>query len=256
MAAKTDIWMPLYIGDYLADTAHLSTEESGAYLHLLMHQWRTGSLPADLDSMRKITRIDKSAWSSAWRTLQAFFKVCPDGSYSQERLERERVSWSEKKAKAVEKARTAANAKHNPAPSMLQAPLQGVLESCPSPSPSPSPKGEKELSPDESQDRDIVRQVFEFYAEESKRGKEYMLTPLRMTKGLTRWRECKKACDGDEEQALKMMERAVLGLTRDKWNRGENPGNRKYLDWIDHLFGSAEMMSKRIENFHAQKGWR
>jgi uncharacterized protein YdaU (DUF1376 family) len=38
-------WMPLYVGDYIADTAHLSCAESGAYLHLIMHYWRAGSLP-------------------------------------------------------------------------------------------------------------------------------------------------------------------------------------------------------------------
>lgn len=32
-------WMPLYIGDFIADTAHLSAEETGAYILLIMHYW-------------------------------------------------------------------------------------------------------------------------------------------------------------------------------------------------------------------------
>ena len=38
--AKTGIWMPVYIGDYLRDTQDLSAEEHGVYFLLLMHYWQ------------------------------------------------------------------------------------------------------------------------------------------------------------------------------------------------------------------------
>ncbi|MBM2884074.1 DUF1376 domain-containing protein [Chromobacterium phragmitis] len=71
---RADIWMPLYIADYLADTSHLSTEEHGAYLLLLMNAWTNeGSLPANEERLRRITRMDRAAWEVSWPELKTFF---------------------------------------------------------------------------------------------------------------------------------------------------------------------------------------
>ncbi len=73
MAKKTDLWMPLYIGDYLADTGHLSTTQHGAYLLLLMHYWRKRELPTDDKQLAAIAKLPLRIWLDTKETLQAFF---------------------------------------------------------------------------------------------------------------------------------------------------------------------------------------
>ena len=72
------IWMPIYWGDYLRDTAHLSTVEHGGYMLLIAHYWTTGKpLPSADDRLRRITRMDRRDWLASRSALLAFFT--PDG---------------------------------------------------------------------------------------------------------------------------------------------------------------------------------
>jgi uncharacterized protein YdaU (DUF1376 family) len=66
-------WMPLYVGDYLGDTGHLTTTQHGAYLLLMMHYWRKGELPDDDKQLSKITKLPLKVWIEYRETLQAFF---------------------------------------------------------------------------------------------------------------------------------------------------------------------------------------
>jgi uncharacterized protein YdaU (DUF1376 family) len=71
--------MPIYWGDYLRDTAHLSTAEHGAYMLLLAHYWTTGKpIPSDDERLRRITRMDKREWMQSRSALTAFFTVDGD----------------------------------------------------------------------------------------------------------------------------------------------------------------------------------
>ena len=66
-------WMPLYVGDYLGDTGHLTTAQHGAYLLLMMHYWRKGELPDCDRQLSKITKLPLKTWCDYRAVLQAFF---------------------------------------------------------------------------------------------------------------------------------------------------------------------------------------
>jgi len=171
---KADIWMPLYIGDYLSATTHLSAEESGGYLHLLMHAWKNGSLPSDMEGLRRIARIDKDAWSNAWAMLQPFFDMSSGGAPVQKNLERIRNEWNDKKVASTEKARVAAEARWNKnapsnAPSIPPSNAQAMPQRCPSSSPSsieeqqqkPS-RGKREVDPRFSEFRGACESYYKY----------------------------------------------------------------------------------------------
>lgn len=99
---KTDIWMPLYIGDYLADTARLTTEQHGAYLLMLMDHWRNGPLPDDDDALAAVTKLPMPAWLRHKATLAGFFTVL-DEKWFQKRLAEEK-----KRARAITAKRSVA----------------------------------------------------------------------------------------------------------------------------------------------------
>ncbi len=66
-------WMPLYVGDYLGDTGHLTTTQHGAYLLLMMQYWRKGGLPDDDKQLSKITKLPLKIWTEYRGTIQDFF---------------------------------------------------------------------------------------------------------------------------------------------------------------------------------------
>jgi len=98
-------FMPLYVGDYLADTTHLTTTEHGAYLMLLFCMWRSGgSLPANPAKLAKLCKLTRAQWDRMSETLLAFFDI-ENGEMTQRRLTRELTRHTE----AVRQRRVAAS---------------------------------------------------------------------------------------------------------------------------------------------------
>lgn len=96
----TSPYMPLYIADYLTDAAHLTTEEHGAYLLLIMTYWQRGKpLPANSNRLALIARMTSERWTDVERTLNEFFTLA-DGKWHHKRIDEELSKYREKSEKA------------------------------------------------------------------------------------------------------------------------------------------------------------
>lgn len=104
MTKKADTWMPLYVGEYMADTTNLNTEQHGAYCLMLMAAWRRGgALPNDDEQLANVTKLPPARWKKHRAVLVDFFKVDEQGRLVHKRVTQERLkaqAISEKKAEA------------------------------------------------------------------------------------------------------------------------------------------------------------
>jgi uncharacterized protein YdaU (DUF1376 family) len=144
MSKKVDIWMPLYIADYISATSRLTTEQHGAYLLLMMDYWKNGAPPDNDQVLAQITKLSPDAWCNARTMLQGFFEVC-DGHWYQHRIEVEMEKANHNKKANIERGKAGAAARwgNKDAPSIVEASLEVYSANSTSPSPSPSPSSSK-----------------------------------------------------------------------------------------------------------------
>lgn len=83
--------LPLMTDAYLADTLHLSLEQHGAYLKLLIISWRSPGCELDDDdvAIARMLGVTVKRWRAKLRpALAVFFKIS-DGKWRQKRLRKE-----------------------------------------------------------------------------------------------------------------------------------------------------------------------
>jgi uncharacterized protein YdaU (DUF1376 family) len=103
---KVDTWMPLLVDKYLGDTTHLTTEQHGAYMLLLMAMWkRDGQLSVADGQLAAITRLQPARWKVHRPVLMEFFTV------TDEHLTQKRLSEELERAKRSTEAKAEAGAK-------------------------------------------------------------------------------------------------------------------------------------------------
>lgn len=139
---SVESYMPLWIADYLADTQHLTRDEHGAYLLLLMAYWRKGEPLADDDrKLAAIANASPAEWRKLRPVLAEFFQVA-DGVWTQKRVEAELT-----RAKAIRAKRAEAGAKgaggrwQSDSKPMANAMANASQNDAISPSPSPRKEG-------------------------------------------------------------------------------------------------------------------
>lgn len=95
----------------------------------------------------------------------------------------------------------------------------------------------------------VEGKLFPYYIEIVKEGSTtYTLTPARLKKAIARFLECLRKSDNDMGKASYLMETAIYALSESDWHMGRQKGQpKKYNDWNDHLFTSAERLEKWLE---------
>jgi len=96
--------LPLFTDAFIADTGHLSLEQRGAYVMLLMLAWRSPGcrIPNDDAKIARMLSISPAKWARLRPEVMAFWHLADD-HWTQKRLTREHQFVSEK----VEKKRAA-----------------------------------------------------------------------------------------------------------------------------------------------------
>lgn len=78
--------MPLWVGDFLADTLDLSAKEVGAYMLILMTMWKHGGrISADSKKLKRVARAGRD-WPAVWDAISKHFKTDGDGNIFNQRL--------------------------------------------------------------------------------------------------------------------------------------------------------------------------
>ena len=108
---KVDIWMPVYVGDYLASTGRLTTEQHGAYFLLLLDYWKNGPPPDDDSILCQIARLSLESWKEIRHSMSSFFRIS-GGQWKHQVLDERREEAERNRQNAINRGRRGAEARY------------------------------------------------------------------------------------------------------------------------------------------------
>jgi uncharacterized protein YdaU (DUF1376 family) len=122
-----------YADDFLAGTFDMSTEEVGAYVRLLCHQWNRGSIPVEPSRQQRL------AGGSVSDLVLSKFKSSKDGLLRNERMEEERQKQDAYRELQRKKGILSGKSRRTAVEPLFESGCHSVRTQSNSPSPSPSP---------------------------------------------------------------------------------------------------------------------
>lgn len=154
-------YLPLYIDDYEADTAHLTLLEDGAYNRLLRLCWRTPGcrLPAHEAWIFRKLRATSEAEQAAIRSVIAEFFKTARGKIFSPRLLKVYVQISVSHQKRKEAGKTGGSAKSRKTKETEPSNATAILKQ-PEPEPEPISNSDTDVS-GEVAEQDFAKQVFD-----------------------------------------------------------------------------------------------
>lgn len=102
---KVDVYLPLYVRDFLTSTIGWTAEERGHYLTLLMIQWDRGALPPEAADLERLS----PGVARCWSVLAGKFPAGDDGLLRNAKLEEHRCRCVEIREKRSQAAKSAAS---------------------------------------------------------------------------------------------------------------------------------------------------
>jgi uncharacterized protein YdaU (DUF1376 family) len=137
--AKTDIWMPIYINDYLGNTMELDENGHGIYLLLMFQYWKKGPLTKDTKKLMKIARTDNLELLE--EILEDYF-IDSNDCFIHKRVEEEKMKANTRRDIAIENGKKGGRPKGKNNPTLNPEETQPLTQS--------EPRDKAKCNPEES----------------------------------------------------------------------------------------------------------